>query len=387
MLPLVIDRGIGAGGRDGATYFATNGDERAALHAVLENAAATGAIRIEMGKFAASHEIKRIHLVSGELLGKFLERRPARELANELAIVIRPILDQTPEAWVSEAFAAANVKWRAGQSAFGLRLPADKGHVVKLFTAIKAVLQKQHDGLDLRTFSAKYLDDSKFMERYGSAFAEAWRYRKGETFLRSDDLYERLGLQKAPWPVMIKGPLVLQDTNSGAEVSLDWVAPFTGVPGHLLAIAKLSIEPEYVMTIENLASFVRHCREIKDRGLVIFTNGFPAPTIQSFVGRLDLELSKSVPFAHWGDTDVRGVEILYLVEQLCPGRTVGFHLMNRTSGIVKRALSDAERETMRRIVSRRGTAALLAQKLIEQGIPNDFEQENIDPSSPFETRQ
>jgi hypothetical protein len=384
VLPLVIDRGSGAGGRDGAAYFATDGDERAALHAVLENAAAVGAIRVEMGKFAASHEIKRIHLVSGEVLGKFLDRRLARELADELVLAVRPILAETPEPWVGNAFQAAITKWRAGQSAFGLRLPGDRDNIVKLFTAIRAVLQRKHDGLDLRTFSAKYVGDSKFMERHGPAFTEAWGSRQDETFLRPEDLYERLGLQKAPWPVMIKGPLILQEPDGIAELALDWVAPFVGIPGHLLATSRLSTEPEYVLTIENLASFVRHCREIKDQGLVIFTNGFPAPIIQSFIGRLDVQLSASVPFLHWGDTDVRGIEILYLVEHLCPSRVVGFHLMDRTFSTMTRALTESEKETMLRIVDKRGASSVLAQKLVEGGIPSDFEQEVVDPRSPSE---
>jgi hypothetical protein len=381
-LPLVIDRGKGAGGRDGKAYFSTTGNERASLHATLENAASFGAIRIEMGSYAASHEVKRIHLVSGEALGKFLDRRPAHELVDELAKAVYPILDESPKPWVREAFDAAVEKWRAGQSAFSLRLPDDHDQAAKLFRAISAVIQKKHEGLDLRTFSAKYLDDSKFMERYSAAFAEAWRYGDTEAFQCSEDLYERLGLQKAPWLVMIKGPLILHDPKGASRASLDWVKPFMGIPGYLLATANLSIKPKYVMTIENLASFVRHCQEIKDQGLVIFTNGFPAPVIQAFIARLNAELSAAVPFVHWGDTDVRGLEILSLVAQLCPGRVVGAHLMDRTFANAKQALSQTEKETMRRIASRRDSSSTFAQKLIDRGIPVDFEQENIDPLSP-----
>jgi hypothetical protein len=61
-----------------------------------------------------------------------------------------------------------------------------------------------------------------------------------------------------------------------------------------------------VLVIENLASFNRHCREIDDGGIAVFSGGFPSRAVMTVIRRLDTLLAEPVPFFHWGDGDRSG---------------------------------------------------------------------------------
>lgn len=370
-------------GRDGKLYFETKGDVRRLLHATLENAEKAGAIELQKGKHAASHELDRILLIDGEKLAEFLGKQPAVLCVAKLENDLHLLLKDCAHEWITEAFQNACDGWRRGKTFRGLALPQDHARACQLFQALQAIAEGKHKGLDMRTFSARHLSDSKAFERLKSIFCGVWAKYNGLEEWDTDELLQTLGLEKEPHPVLLRGPLLLQQNGSISDLSC--FQPYIGMPRELLGGVVPKHEPSYVLTVENLTSFFRHAREIQDDGLILFTNGFPNPDVQKLLSRLDSDLPQSTPFYHWGDTDVDGLRILNFISTLTPTHRISPHLMERAPWNTARRLNDFEKKKIGVLSVRNEPVSQLIEMLIASGIPISFEQENIDPASPLAT--
>ncbi|MBT9541384.1 Wadjet anti-phage system protein JetD domain-containing protein [Thiobacillus sp.] len=364
-------------GRDGSRYRETSGASREAFHAVMANAAKCGAVKLEWGRFEISHELVRVVFVDGNKLASFLDRLPAQALVEAFSPRVAPLLELAPP-WLKTCWDNAAVRWQRGEAALRLRLPQNADDIERLFKALLAVSRNQQANLDLRSFSALTTGDSKALERLKASFAEAWCTAHDCESLDANDLYHSLGLIKTPQPILLRGAVGLRNEN--AVLDLSGVLPWVGLPGEMLAQMILPKQPVYVLSIENWASFARHCREVRDQGLILYTGGFPNPSVQILFNRLGQELSEATPFYHWGDTDVRGLEIFALIARLSH-REIKPHQMDRAQWSSPQPLTRSEIRTIEGLRNTWGIAAL-ANKLILLGVPQDFEQENQAPKAP-----
>lgn len=364
-------------GRDSGVYRVTSGNCRDSFHAVMENAASCGAVTLEWGRFEAEHELRRVLLVDGHKLADFLGRAPARAHVVALAPRITHLLVHAPP-WLQTCWDNAATRWQRGDAALRLRLPQHAADVERLFKALLAVSRNQQANLDLRSFSVQATGDSKAMERLKANFAEAWCKAHDCESRDIDDLYHSLGLIKTPQPVLLRGAVSLHEEQ--ALLDLSGVRPWIGLPGETLPNLVLPEQPGYVLSIENWTSFARHCREVPDTGFILYTGGFPNPSIQSVFKRLGQEVNPATPFYHWGDTDVRGLEIFALVTRLSC-REVRPHLMTHGQWLQGRLLTPSETRTVESLRCVPGIEAL-ANRLITSGVPQDFEQEGRSPQTP-----
>lgn len=251
----------------------------------------------------------------------------------------------------------------------------------QLFQALLSIAEGRHKGLDMRTFSARHLSDSKAFERLKSIFCSIWAKYNGLEEWDTDELLQTLGLEKEPHPVLLRGPLLFQQNEVISDLS--YFEPYIGMPRELLCGVIPKHPPAYVLTIENLTSFFRHAREIQDDGLILFTNGFPNPDVQKLLNLLDSNLPQSTPFYHWGDTDVDGLRILSFIGTLTPNHKISSHLMSRHTWQPARLLNDQEKWKANQLRSKNVSISKLLDQLLIEGLPKDFEQENIDPASPL----
>jgi len=371
-LPLTARRAPG--------YLAHNSlAEREAIHAVLANAQAAGAVQLEWGRFEEARDLKRLRLVDADRLAAFLgEERLDVRLAR-LHEAVRPVLERVP-AWLQDDFDRAGVRWGRGALAHGLAVD-DVGDVVTLYRALAAVDRGEHRGLDLRTFSVRRLDDSKAMERLQSRIAAVLRAHLGLDGLNDAEVYAELGLEKYPQPVFVKGPLRLG--YSGRRLDLDGVRPYLALSPDGLEALETVGEPDYVLTVENLTSYQRHVREVDDRGVVLYSAGFPGPAFRVFLGRLDQNLGSGVPFFHWGDVDLGGLRIFARIAATLTHQTLRPHLMGPQDATEAggRSFSGADRRQLERIAERGGPAGDLARDWLASGA-TPREQESQEPASP-----
>lgn len=357
-------------------YFLTvDPDAKDQLHACLNNAARDGCVELVWGKHFESHLLRKIILLDGGKLGRFLGVPLAREIASGAC---EELMCHVPKGdlWLSGLVDRIGEKWARGKAAYRIQ-PGDTGEVKLLIDALDAVNKEKQKNLDLRTFSARFLGDSKAMERIRDRFAKIWN-EQFDTGLEPKELFESLGLVKFPPPLFLKGPIKIKTGGGWLDLGL---VPSFGLPPDAIEEIDFSQIPAYVLTIENLASFNRHTREVKDNGLIIYSAGFLGPDTAKVIQNLDRCLELSVPFFHWGDIDAGGLRIANHLQAKIQ-RVLRLHLMNPL-------ILSTYGETFDRLPKFKISAANpqlqeLAEALANNNPPLILEQEIMDPMPPHE---
>ncbi len=360
-------------------YFADGSlDVREAIHASLRNAERAGAVVLKWGKGAAAQDLEQIRLCDAEALALWLGVDRVQDHAERMRTALQPLLSEAPD-WLRSAYAEAARNWQKGL--VGLRIPHDQPQEAQnLFRVALAVARNKQAGLDLRRFSVRVLGDSKGIESRRGLLAHL--LRRNPTWSELDDdgeLFRALGLEKFVQPLLFKGPLKL--LYNGAAWDVSPLTPYVGLSPDLVRELSFTRPPAYLLTIENLASFHRHVREIEDDGLVVYTAGFPSPSLQSFLGMLNVVLPPSCPVFHWGDRDLGGLRIFAKLAEAYPGRELLPHLMNSEQG-PGQSFTQQEREQLSKISAKPTVAGRLAERWLVEGLGH-LEQEAVDPRRPI----
>lgn len=347
------------------------------IHANLANAEAAGAIVLGWGKGAAAQDLLRIRVLDADKLADWLGIPRARSHADKIAKVLMPLLKDAPE-WLSDAFDEAMVSWRLGKSAFRTK-GEEVTTAVNLFRVARAVNLHEQEDLDLRRFSVQLLNDSKAIERMLARLAPLLRRNpEWEQFDDNMELFRALGLEKFPPPIFLKGPLEIDYSNYRWDISE--LLPFVGVSPDKVFDISLKRPPAYLLTIENLASFQRHVREIEDDGIVVYSAGFPSPALMHILQRFDDVLSEDSPCFHWGDRDIGGLRIFSHIAKAFSSHSFKPHLM-KVPLSEEQEFSLREQGMLSKYASGTGEEAALAAAWLEYGL-GPMEQEAIDPESP-----
>ena len=279
---------------------------------------------LEWGKGAAAQDLLRIRLCDADKLAEWLGIPRAITHADRIENVLAPLMIEAPE-WLSSSYEQSVKKWRLGKLAF--RLQADDTQTaINLFRIALAVAADKQKDLDLRRFSVQLLNDSKAVENLLGKLAPLLRSNpEWEQFNDNNELFRALGLEKFPPPIYVKGPLAFQ--YSDVQWDITGLRPFVGISPDRVTNLKPTLDVPYLLTIENLASFQRHVREIEDDGIVIYSAGFPSPALTHVLNWLDHTLPNGCPCFHWGDRDIGGIRIFSHVEKSLPAHRVLPHLM------------------------------------------------------------
>jgi hypothetical protein len=274
--------------------------ERQAFHQVMTAAQASGAIVLSVDPRKAPEDIQFARLLDREVLARFLGRVPAAGEAE--AAVGRLCADvRDLPGWVAALIPDMAAGWRVRREPFPGLAVNDVAAARKFLAILAAIDRNEHlRGWDMRTFSRRACGDSKAVEQSMNRLARVLRVRFDIPAADAREVLAAMGIEKFPQPVLIRGPLA---TGDGVAVRAE---PYLGIPPDWAGAFGLSRAVPYVLVVENLASFNRHCREIGDGGVVLFSGGFPSRAVMAAIRRLDDLLSETVPFYHWGDGDRHG---------------------------------------------------------------------------------
>ncbi|NTF17955.1 hypothetical protein G6L37_06030 [Agrobacterium rubi] len=338
--------------------------EAEALKAVLGDLAGSGAVELRHGRRGHRDSIEKVLILNPDPLYTLVGRSPS---ATAAALAIAPLRCRA-EAWEAaildeiESRWATNRQWqkivRSGAE--------DLIDVQKISQAIRA---GNHADTDFRTFSARIVSDSKRVERLESAVIA---YMGGGGAGSFRDLMAMRGSRKITMPIMLSGPVSIRGISIGS------VLDYVGVPVEDLHALEISDDIDYVLTIENLTSFHRHCVEINvlpRRGLVLFTSGQPSHAFKDFYSILVTKF-RSVPFYHWSDLDGGGLEISKVMMDIAPALQP--HLMTveilRNHGTPTSRVLDSVKdfsgwlEPLARLLAQ-DTAMVLEQEVIDPALP------------------
>lgn len=378
-----VDRGgrdsLPTGERSARDYWAVNDlAARDAIHACLANAEAAGAVTLEWGRGAAAEDLQRIRLKDADRLADWLGVPRASTQAGDIDKRLAAEMADAP-AWLRGAYADALMQWRLGGSPY--RVPvADTLGATRLFRVARAVAAGGQEGLDLRRFSVQLLGDSKAVEsilgRLGTLLRLNPEWSQWET---DAELFQTLGLEKFPPPLFIKGPLILD--YSDVQWDLTPLRPYVALSPDAVSHVRPSAPVHYLLTIENLASFQRHVREIQDQGVVIYTAGFPAPALVQFLRHLDQRLPADCPFYHWGDRDLGGLRIYASIAAAYRRHDVRSHLMS-VAVEPEVTWQQDDLRVLQRWASKDDAAGRLASQWLTERL-GYLEQEAIDPAGPI----
>ena len=124
--------------------------------------------------------------------------------------------------------------------------------------------------------------------------------------MSADHILATFGLVRYGQPVLLRAPLSLSGTG-GSVMML----PYVGIAPELMDAVTTNIRASYPLIIENLTTFNRYVREVRDDGLVLYADGFPTRFCRESACRL---ASGAEQAFHWRNIDPGGVRIFALLE-------------------------------------------------------------------------
>ncbi|MEL3892123.1 Wadjet anti-phage system protein JetD domain-containing protein [Ferrovibrio sp. MS7] len=191
--------------------------------------------------------------------------------------------------------------WILGKGAFGIRL-GDEDRAVLVIRFIGAIIQNEHRGKDIRQFSVSLGLGSKDFESVRSSLLRILGHLL--SLPEGTDILDVLGFVRYGNPVFVGGPVTIDDRKLPAN-------PYLAIAPERVADLRSDVSARYLLFIENLQSFHRQVREVRDHGIVVFTGGFPSPAVLSCIRSL---VAGGLPAWHWGDIDAGGVTIFRRIE-------------------------------------------------------------------------
>lgn len=356
--------------------FASVQDEAACM-ARLEAAERTGGVRIVRRRIDGVDRVQHVALADPAALYAHLSRAPSRQTVDVTLAAYRraapsqvqAVLDEIAEAWARKV------------GRYGLPPGAASAleKTLKLVTALEGRTANSGAAeIDYRTFSRAAVGDSKALDRLKGPTLRLLRRLSPNAppaELDEAEALASLGIVRLPQPFLASGPLALD--------GVPWPpATYLGLPPEAVERLTLTRSVDYVLTIENFTSFVRHAREVNaDRGgLVLYSGGFPSRG--ALRGIVRLATLAAAPTFHWGDIDPGGLRIFRYLETALRecGVVLRPHLMSdalraqgeRSAGAAKIKLGGSAGSAI----------AALWDAMAADPIGRGLEQEALDPQAP-----
>jgi hypothetical protein len=346
------------------------------FHDLMAAAERFGAVEVQRGRRDRGHLIERVRVRDPELLARHLGRPTAAVTAQRAREDVLAIA-ASGEPWVVGLLDEMAGRWARGEASY--RLNATQTEATReFFTLLASMSRHEARGLDARTFSLRATNDTKAFDRHASRIAAVLGIQIGMPGAAPDAVWASIGLERFSHPIHLKGPVLVKG-EAGVLVDGN-AAPFASVHPEMVPLLKMGAQPNFVLTVENYASFNRQVREIGGDGLIVYVGGFPSAGVVSLLNRVLSTVRDDVPFFHWGDIDPGGLKIFRFLEEALP-RGPRPHLMTRklTEQFGKTGLADSG---LASIAQSNSAVADLAQWLAFGVDIKHLEQERLEPCSP-----
>jgi hypothetical protein len=253
---------------------------------------------------------------------------------------------------------------------------------VDLAAALTARVDTSAAPVDYRTFSRATVGDSKALETLIAVVVTLLRRlfpaAIAEPDLEAEEVLSSLGVTRLPQPFLVSGAVTL-DGHPFPDM------PYIGVPPELAHRLTPARSVDYVLTIENYTSFVRHAVEINagKNGIVVYTGGFPARVCLAAITALAARAE--APLFHWGDIDAGGLRIFVHLERTLQARGLILkpHLMS--TEILRKHGRPGDRPSRRLQSGKAGDSPLawLWDMMAADNAALRLEQEALDPTTPI----
>lgn len=294
-----------------SVYWRQTLDNRERFHVRMRAAATAGAISLEWSPHGGDDRpLDAVRLVSVDRLAKFLQTATLAEEVANAHMVLNPWVQRYPR--VIDVLNA----WAAMKQVRSLG-PTSASDFKDALRVLDFVAQGKSEDLIVRAVSVALFRNSKRIEELDRHLDVLTTESLSTQPRHRSEVYALLGLVKEPQPFLLAGAgmLMLQ-----GERSCPIVFPYIGIANNV--VLGYQGKPEWVMTIENLATFHQAAKLLggRERGLIIYTGGMPSPSWCKAYRLLLLSLPADVPVYHWGDVDEGGFRIAAHIRQECTPR-------------------------------------------------------------------
>jgi hypothetical protein len=330
-----------------------------------------GAVSLEHRRPPHAHIMHRLRVLDIGRLASLLGRRTTASAASATVGSLRPLATQP---WLSAFLDRLEERWATGSGFWGVD-PMDTARAAKLMRLLGALADNRGSVRDPRAFSAAVTGDSKDLERLRKPVAALLALEFG---LPSNDpaaVLPLFGIESYPDPILVRGSIAATGRHGMLDVS--GARPYAGIAPECAESLAWTRTPDYLLTVENKASFHRHVREVQDSGAAIYLGGFPSSAVSAFLHKLLLAAPSGTPFFHWGDIDEGGLKIFRRLECTMPVQPWP-HLMD-TALLDTRGLPCGTRPDLAAIAGSASRVAPLAAHMLALAEPRWLEQEAVCP--------
>ena len=233
-----------------------------------------------------------------------------------------------------------------------------------LLTALRGILHWSSPSL-IRYASTAICGDSKQLQRLEP------RLRLALHAITGSDSLETCGILRKPRFVTFHGPLTLTIGSQLTDFSM-FPGPVTLAETNFTIQATLSTQSSICLTVENEDTF--HELAATNPGVLLILTSYAGAAVRRMMRLLPSELT----YFHFGDSDPAGADILRDLREKTE-RDIRPLLLPGQQGVARQALAHNQRQTLQRLLDSELPAELRAhaEVLLENGIPNDYEQESI----------
>lgn len=163
-------------------------------------------------------------------------------------------------------------------------------------------LDNQKEEISRRTFSSKYLNDSKRLE---TILSKIEKIIKECTNLDTEDILSNYNVYKNPTFIYLKGSITIKINNQIIDLNkLSHELILSS--NHLKDLELINLSVDNIITVENLTTFYDYPL---NNNLIIYLGGYHNEIRKNFLLKL-FNFNKDLNFYHSGDIDAGGFYIL-----------------------------------------------------------------------------
>lgn len=163
-------------------------------------------------------------------------------------------------------------------------------------------LDNQKEEISRRTFSSKYLNDSKRLE---TILSKIEKIIKECTNLDTEDIISNYNVYKNPTFIYLKGSITIKINNQIIDLNkLSHELILSS--NHLKDLELINLSVDNIITVENLTTFYDYPI---NNNLIIYLGGYHNEIRKNFLLKL-FNFNKNLNFYHSGDIDAGGFYIL-----------------------------------------------------------------------------
>jgi len=197
--------------------------------------------------------------------------------------------------------------------------PGREAEMEQLLRGMHAFFESRESEISKRILSVRLYRDSKRWESLEKSILHLLRkfcLNQEEASREDRDILAERGIVDNPVHINISGPLVFSTCRG--QVNLASFYPDLGLsPEMANELEVVESRAEAVVTVENKASFYQYLREGPAGRLVLYLGGYhnpPRRVLLQKIYRYFEDKNINIPFYHWGDMDLGGINIWYTLK-------------------------------------------------------------------------